>query len=131
MPRSVASPVLPTRAPALLPLGAVEDGLAQLLVDIVVGVAQPLAKLAAAAGLDGIFLYVALEVVGADPARVQAGEEPDEADQVVLLGRVGGGRVRGGYRVEECPCAPSESLNVGWAVGRRGGGDCARLGWCG
>lgn len=80
MSRSVAPPVLPSGAPALLPFGAVKDGLAQLLVDIVVGVAQPPAKLAAAAGLDGVLLDVAPEVVSADPTRVQAGEEPDEAD---------------------------------------------------
>lgn len=67
---SVAPPILPPCPPTLLPPGAVKDRLSEFLVDIVVGITQPSAKLAATAGFDRIFADVGLEVLSADPARV-------------------------------------------------------------
>lgn len=81
----IAAPVLPPRPPPLLPLGAVKDRLAELDVDIVVRITEPLAELAAAAGLHGILADVRAKVVGTNPARVQLRKELDEADKVILL----------------------------------------------
>lgn len=83
------------------------------------GITEPLAELAATAGLDGVLAEVGSKVVGANPTRVQAGEEPDEADEVVLLGRAGRGWVGGCDGMEQRPGAPAEGLDVGGAVGGR------------
>ena len=67
---SVASAVLPSSPPPLLPERAVEDRLPELLVDFIMGIAQPISKLGAAAGLHGVFLDVGLEILGTNPARI-------------------------------------------------------------
>lgn len=67
---SIASSVLPSCPPTLLPPGAVKDRFSKFLVDIIVGIAQPRAKLAATASLHWVLADVGLEVLGADPARV-------------------------------------------------------------
>lgn len=82
---SVASAILPPRPPALIPTRAVKLGLPQLPVDVVVSAAQPLRKLVPAVHLRPLPRHVALEILGAHPARVQLGEEPDKAQQVRLL----------------------------------------------
>ncbi len=81
----VAAAVPPPRPPPFLPLGTVEGRLAQLLVDIVMRSAEPLAEIFAAARLYGLLLHVLLEVLGADPAGVKLGKEFEEASQIILL----------------------------------------------
>lgn len=60
------------------------------------------------------------EVLGARPARVQAREEGQELPHLRLLGRRGGGRVRGRERVQEGPGGAAEGVGVRGAVGGRG-----------
>lgn len=100
---SITSAVLPARPPAFLPLGAVEHGFPELFVDIVVGIAKPGAKLASTRGLDRVLAEVGLEVVGTDPARIEAGKELDETNDIVLLSGSGRGGICGRYGVEERP----------------------------
>lgn len=125
---SIAAPIRPSGAPPLLPLGAVKFGLAQLPVNVVMGAAKPKAKVCAASDGRRVAAEVSLEVVGADPAGVEAGEETDEAEQVRLLRRRGLLWVAGGDGVEEGPGAASKKLDVWGAVGARTGGSCLLLG---
>lgn len=118
----IASAVLPPRPPPLVHPRTVKLGLPQLPIDVVVRPAQPLRKLVPARHLRLLPRHVALEVLGAHPARVQLGEEPDEAEQVRLLRPRRLLRVRRRDGVEERPGAASEGLDVGRAVGRRAGG---------
>jgi len=93
METSVASSVLPPSPPPLFPLGAVEDGLAQFPVDVVVRLAHPVAELSPAVRLDGALCEVCLEVLGTNPAGVEFGEEFEEALDVGLLAGRGFSRV--------------------------------------
>lgn len=119
---SVAPPIRRPRPPPLLPFGAIKHRLAKLPIDLVMRAAQPLAKLVTSTNLGLLAPQVALEVLGADPARVQLGEEADEAQQVRLLraGRGLGVRRRDG--VQQRPRAAPEHLDVWRAVGRRATG---------
>lgn len=128
---SVASAILPPSPPALIPLRTVKLRLPQLPVDIVVSPAQPLRKLVSAVHLRLLPRHVALEVLSAYPARVQLGEEPDEAQQVRLLSLRGQFWVRCRDGVEERPGAPAKGLDVGRTVGRRARGDgCCCCRYC-
>ena len=112
----ITAPILPTSLPPLLPPTAVKRWFAQLAIDFVVRFAQPVSELVPASGLDFLFFNILLKILGAYPARVELGKEPNERGEVVLLRLGGSARVRGCYRVKESPGAPAERLNIGWAV---------------
>jgi hypothetical protein len=77
---------------------------------------QPPPKLIATPHSRRLFLQVCLEVFGADPARVEFGEELDESEDVGLLAARGGLRVGSGDGVKECPGAAAEGVDIGGAV---------------
>lgn len=112
-------PILPPGPPPFFPLGAVECRLAQLAVDLVVSLAQPIAELVAASGLDGLLRYVPLEVFGAYPAGVQLCEQMHKTPDIGLLRCRRRRRVRRGDRVQQRPGGPAERLDVGGTVARR------------
>lgn len=116
---SIAPAILPPRPPPLLPQLAVELGLPQLPVHVVVRVAEPRAELPPAPHHGPPPRDVVLEVLGAGPARVQPGEEAHEAQEVGLLLARGRLRVLRRYGVQERPGAAAEGLDVGRAVGGR------------
>jgi hypothetical protein len=60
------------------------------------------------------------EVVGADPARVQLGEEGEELLRFALKAGWGRGGVGRGKGMQEGPGAAAELFNVGRAVGVEG-----------
>lgn len=70
-PSGIASSILPTRSPPLLPPGAVEGVFTQLLIDRIVCLAHPGAKLASATDPRCVFAHPALEVFCAYPTWVQ------------------------------------------------------------
>lgn len=109
----------PARPPPLLPPPTVKDVLAQLPIDLVVGLAHPPSQTGAALDGRGVAgpLHPGAEVVGADPAGVEGGEEVEELSHFGLLGRGGGGGVGGGDGVEEGPGVGAEGGDVGGAVG--------------
>lgn len=93
--------------------------------------AHPLAELLAVAdpGRIPVFLHPRAEIVGADPAGVEFGEEGEELFGFLLVGWGGLDGVGGGEGVEEGPGAAAELVDVWGAVGRglvKGGG---RGGW--
>jgi hypothetical protein len=83
--RSVTPTVLPTRPPALFPLGAVKSRLSELPVDFIMRLAEPIAKFTAAPNLGPVRSYIGLEVLGTPPARVQLGEELHKVQEIRLL----------------------------------------------
>lgn len=66
-------------------------------------ITQPGTELAPAPSPDWVLAKVSLEILSTDPARIESGEEFDEADDVGLLSRAWGGRVGRRYGVEQCP----------------------------
>lgn len=116
----VTPAVLPPRPPSLLPSAAVELLLPQFPIDLVVGLAEPVAKFCPAVDLDLVLLLVCLEVFGADPAGVQPTERPHEPSQVFFLRRRGIFGVGRGDGMEQRPGAVAELLDVGRAAGSRG-----------
>jgi hypothetical protein len=78
--------ILPARPPPLLPKRAVEHGLPQFLVHVVVRVAEPKAKFGTTPDLRPRPRYVRLEVFGARPAGIELREQVHESEKVGLLG---------------------------------------------
>lgn len=113
---STTPPILPPCPPPLLPLTTIKHLLPQLPIHLVMRLAQPAAKLIPAPRLDLLFPQIGLEILGADPARVEFRKEMHKVLQIGLLLGSGRGRVGGGDGVEESPGAPAELLDVGRAV---------------
>lgn len=116
-PSSITPPIFPPSPPPLLPQIAIELLLPQLLIDRIMRLTHPMAKLRATRETRLVaptrLPHPIPEILGADPARVQAGEESQERAHLgLLLGR-GGRRVGSGQGVEKCPCRSAEGFHVG------------------
>lgn len=138
-----APAVLPARPPSLLPSGTVKHRLAQLPVDLVVRLAEPVAELISACSPDLLPFDVLLEVLSADPAGVELGKQLHEVLKIALLRRRRCLGICCGYGMEESPGAPTEGFDIGGTIvgrlrllcferrfglgrpGREGGAGCA------
>lgn len=118
---SIATPILGPRHPPLPPQVAVECGLAQLPIHLIVRPAQPPPELVPPTHAGGLAGDVCLKVLGAPPAGVKSREEPDKGGEIPLLGGRSTFRVSGRDAVEEGPGGATEGFDVRGAVGSRGG----------
>ena len=67
----ITPPILPPRPPPLLPLRAIKLLLSKLLINIIMRLAHPLSKLLSALRPYFILRHPVLEILGADPTRIQ------------------------------------------------------------
>lgn len=123
VPRTlITSPIPPPRPPSLLPPPTIKLLLPQLPINLVVRLAhpppQPLPPFHPR--LVPLFLNPGLEVLGADPAGIDFGEEREERAHFALLCGCGTGGVGGRDAVQEGPGVVSEGVNVRGAVGGKG-----------
>lgn len=87
-PSSITPPILPTRAPPLLPPITIKRTLAQLRINSIMRLAHPAPKLVPVAHFRLVALsHPGAEVVRAHPARVHLAEKRHELFRVALLRR--------------------------------------------
>lgn len=124
------SPIPPASPPPLLPASTIELLLAQLPIDLVMGLAHPNAKLCSALEPRPIVgsIHPVAKIVGADPTRVQLPEQRQELPHLALLARRRLIWVVGAECVQEGPCVPAERVDVGWTVVRWCGGGMLSVG---
>ena len=114
---NITPSILPACSPSFFPLIAIKCLFPQFLVDCIVRLTHPRAKLASAANSWGVLGHPALKVLGANPARVKLAKSRQEAFCFGLQLRRRIGRICCGNRVKKCPRGAPKSFNVGRAIG--------------
>lgn len=101
---SIATTILPSRPPPLLPFVTIKALLAQLHIDRIMRLTHPPPKLVSIADPRLIALFHPYpEIVCAYPARVHPAEEADELLCLCLLDECGFFGVVGCHRMQQCP----------------------------
>lgn len=97
--KSIATSVPRPRPPSLIPPPTIKRRLPKLDINLIMRPAHPLTQALPTLNLGRILGNVPLEILRADPARVELREEPHEGDHVVLLRPVGCFGIAGRYAV--------------------------------
>ena len=119
----IATTIRPTDPPTFLPKRTIEHGFTQLAIDLIMSLTHPMAKLLPSGDSGRITRpsQPGSKIIGADPTRVEFGEEMDELAHVALLRGRCHLRIIGREGVEEGPGVGAKQVDVRWTIGWRGG----------